>query len=151
MNLCVDTGFNFALYERKEIVRHNIASHIFVNFVDPEKSINRLVFLWPVLYETLSTRFVRKSLSEFHRDLVVLNRKGRLAYLDDKPYRDKCLKETVEECEEPRCLSLVDRVIREVLFDINLKVDCLLTFNPGDFVDVCRRRKVRLLCQEIFK
>ena len=151
MNLCVDTGFVFALYNKKEKDRNKIASHIFENFVDPDKSIHRLVFLWPVLYETLSSRFVKKSLSEFRRDLVVLNRKGRITYLDDKPYRDKCLKEKVDECDDLRCLSLVDRVIREVLFDVNLKVDCLLTFNPGDFMDVCCRRHVRLLCQEILK
>jgi predicted nucleic acid-binding protein len=151
MNLCVDTGYIYALYDRREIERHEVASDIFTRFIDPGRSNHKIIFVWPVLYEALSTRFVRKSLLDFSRDLIALDRKGRIDYLDDKPYRDRCFNDAINFSDDFRCLSLVDRVIREALFDSDLKVDCLLTFNPGDFADVCRRRHLRLLCQEILK
>jgi hypothetical protein len=137
MNLCVDTGYIYALYDRREIERHEVASDIFTRFIDPGRSNHKIIFVWPVLYEALSTRFVRKSLLDFSRDLIALDR--------------RCFNDAINFSDDFRCLSLVDRVIREALFDSDLKVDCLLTFNPGDFADVCRRRHLRLLCQEILK
>jgi hypothetical protein len=44
-----------------------------------------------------------------------------------------------------RPISLVDMVIRYILDDVNIRKDCLLTFNRRDFVDVCRKRQIEIL------
>jgi hypothetical protein len=44
-----------------------------------------------------------------------------------------------------RPLSMVDCAIRLILDDVNTRVDYLMTFDPGDFFDVCERRRVRLV------
>jgi len=40
---------------------------------------------------------------------------------------------------------MVDCLMRLVIDDPNVKIDNLLTFNPGDFVDMCYRNRVELL------
>lgn len=39
-------------------------------------------------------------------------------------------------------------VIRQMLDDVNLKSDAIVTFNPEDFSDVCRKRG-KILVTEI--
>lgn len=41
--------------------------------------------------------------------------------------------------------SLVDSVIREILKDINVKINFLLTFNEPDFKDVCDQRLIEII------
>lgn len=42
--------------------------------------------------------------------------------------------------EKDRAISMVDMIIRQMLDDVNLKSDALITFNPEDFADVCRKK-----------
>ena len=44
-----------------------------------------------------------------------------------------------------RNLSLVDVIIRLILDDPTVKIDYLVTFNVGDFSDVCQRRNIVIL------
>jgi len=44
--------------------------------------------------------------------------------------------------QQARSLSLVDCVLRGLLRDINVRVDAFMTFNEGDFADVCRARSI---------
>jgi hypothetical protein len=46
-----------------------------------------------------------------------------------------------------RALSLVDRVVRLMLSDFNLKIDFFITFNAGDFHDLCTRAKIVMIPQ----
>jgi hypothetical protein len=54
----------------------------------------------------------------------------------------------LEEIRTPskshRALSLVDAVLRLVLVDRNVKIDALITFNPGDFSDICQRSGIEV-------
>jgi hypothetical protein len=63
--------------------------------------------------------------------------------LDDLPFRKKVINQCFDELSKPpanrRNLSAVDRVIREILSDRSLRISALITFNPRDFEDVCRR------------
>lgn len=97
---------------------------------------------WPILYETLRTRFVKApaKIEGFRRIL----QRPAVERLDDAAYRVKALETALSG---RRRLSLVDCVLRMVLEDTNVKVDYLYTFNPGDFHDVCRRRSVVMMCQ----
>ena len=44
-----------------------------------------------------------------------------------------------------RPISLVDMVMRLMLENVNVPVSGLLTFNPKDFHDVCRKRGLEML------
>jgi hypothetical protein len=65
--------------------------------------------------------------------------------IGDEKYREKALDEYFATRGRPRPLSLVDRILRAVVADPNVRLDALVTFNPGDFADVCRERRIELL------
>ena len=44
-----------------------------------------------------------------------------------------------------RGMALVDMVIRLILEDRSIRKHGLLTFNRGDFVDVCRKYQIEML------
>ncbi|MFC1834906.1 hypothetical protein ACFL2Q_09250 [Thermodesulfobacteriota bacterium] len=135
----VDSGFWIALFDerddhhedaknRSEILRH-------IGYILP----------WPTLYETLSTRLVRRPDLVRQFDDLFLKRPNAV-FLDDSPYRDSALEKTVsDEMMRKRSLSLVDNVLREIIADKNVRVNCLFTFNVGDFADVCKRRGLELI------
>jgi predicted nucleic acid-binding protein len=139
-NILVDTGFWFALFERTDSY-HAQAE---------EKSAYlwplNIVIAWPVLYETLNTRFVHTrnhlALRQFQ---TVLKRPGAVL-LDDAPYRQNALELAfASSLKRSRALSLTDCVLRLMLDDTDTRIDFLATFNIRDFADVCRKRGVRLL------
>ncbi|MDP8239854.1 MAG: hypothetical protein P9X24_12255 [Candidatus Hatepunaea meridiana] len=148
MNICVDSGFLYSLYEPRETKRHQIAVDTFYKYIDPKQASNKLIIIWPILYEVINTRFIKRYIIEFDQLLLHLERRELLEFADDKYYRDNCLFATRSCSNSDWDLSLVDRVIREALKDTQLKIDALLTFNPGDFSDICIKRKLRQLCQE---
>lgn len=41
--------------------------------------------------------------------------------------------------------SLTDSVIREILKDINVKINYLATFNNSDFEDICQLRQIEIV------
>ncbi len=148
MNICLDSCFLFALYDNREIERHPVAVSIFESYLDTRFSSNKLVILWPILYESVNTRFVKHCMDEFYRHLRFMERRDIVEYIDDRPYRDSCLRNVFSLSNRRRELSLVDLVIREALMDHDLKIDAIITFDPGDFHEICNKRGIRLLCQE---
>jgi hypothetical protein len=54
---------------------------------------------------------------------------------------DECFDELAKPHAQARSLSLVDRVLRRALSDVNLRIEALITFNPADFADVCQKYK----------
>jgi hypothetical protein len=77
------------------------------------------------------------------RDWRMLRSRHRLEFVDDQPYRDDALEDCFAGAARShsvyRQLSLTDRVLRAVLADPNMDIDGILTFNPADFSDVCRK------------
>lgn len=140
--ICVDAGFLIALYDENDQY-HNKAEEYFPQYFEGVN--NCLLVPWPALYETVSTRMVRrrKSIELMRKNWEYLNREQKLILLDDSPYRERAVFECYKELERPlgnyRSLSLVDRVIRNILAEINIKIDCFITFNQRDFVDICSK------------
>jgi predicted nucleic acid-binding protein len=140
--LCMDAGFLIALYDESDNY-HGSANDRFVEYV--ERTPNQLLVAWPILYETVSTRLVRnrRRMELFRRDWLRFERERRLALLDDRPLRfaalDDSLAELGRSARSYRALSLADRVVRALLADTKLRIDYFVTFNPGDFSDVCRK------------
>jgi len=40
---------------------------------------------------------------------------------------------------------MVDCLLRLILDDTNVKIDYLATFNKGDFIDICRKKRVAII------
>lgn len=145
---CADTGFFFALYDRSE-PRHVAAEGFFAEQF--EKARNALVLPWPMIYEGLNSRFVKNiaQVAALNRHLVSLRRTSQVELLDDRTYRERALEDCLKETDRPfrsyRVLSLVDRVIREVLSDTRLHIDGLLTYDMAGFRDVCARTRKELI------
>jgi predicted nucleic acid-binding protein len=142
--ICVDTGFLIGLYDRTDEF-HDIASRYFVEFFDTGS--NHLLIPWPILYEAISTRMVKnkEGLARLEKDWKRLAVQRRLDILSDEPFRDTVINECFDELGKPlpqyRKLSAVDRVVRRMLSDTHLRIHAFVTFNPGDFVDVCAKHR----------
>ena len=141
--MCVDTGFLIGLYGARDQYRPEASSHFLRLFGSGN---NRLVIPWPILYETVSTRLVkhRQGMLGLERDWKRLAASNRLKMLPDEPYRAN----VIEDCfgQPGRPLSAVDRVIRNILADPRMQISAFVTFNPGDFADVCRKFNRQLIC-----
>lgn len=146
-SICADAGFLIGLYDATDEF-HGKAKKYFSDFFDSTR--NRLIVPWPVLYEAVSTRMVRNkaALTLLESDWKLLSVQRRLELISDTSYRDNLLDECFDELGRPqrqyRSLSLVDRVIRKMLSDANLRIAAFLTFNPKDFSDVCRTSRCEL-------
>jgi predicted nucleic acid-binding protein len=140
--ICIDSGFLLGLYDERDPY-HSKSKEIFVNYFNTVQ--NQLFIPWPILYETISTCLAknRKRMGVFYRDWKILHSQGRLKFFDDKPFRERAITEAFEETlRDPRHyrgLSLTDRVIRNILSEPDLKIDYFITFNHGDFADVCKK------------
>lgn len=133
-----DAGIWYALFERRD--QYFAQAQEKVQYLD----LFYIVLPWPILYETLNTRFVRNvaALRRFESYL----KKPHVILLEDALYRDAALDLTMDSSiNRSRPLSLVDCVLRLMLDDVNTKIDYLMTFNPGDFADVCRSRGIELI------
>ncbi|WP_027371277.1 type II toxin-antitoxin system VapC family toxin [Desulfovermiculus halophilus] len=134
--LLLDTGFWFALYDSGDTY-HRQALEV-ADFLD----VHGLVVPWPTLYETLNTRLARRrtAMQRFAHLLAGPN----VHLLPDEDYRDAALEAVCSPSGPHRALSLVDAVLRLVVADTNVQIDALITFNPGDFSDVCQKAGVEV-------
>jgi predicted nucleic acid-binding protein len=136
-NVIADTGFWFALYEPRDIFYKN-ANEI-AGFI---KDQNVLV-PWPSLYETINSRFAKRK--DYMRTFEIFINKSNVSRIPDEDYRDRALELAFEYSRVgKRTFSLVDIILREILLDDSYKIDYLLTFNTGDFIDVCNKRKIEI-------
>ena len=134
----VDTGYWFALLDSHD--EHH------AHAVAKSDTLLRLQYVipWPVMYETLCTRLTRRPLAV--KQFEQLLKRPNALKLDDTKYRDEALAIALDTTKpHPNTLSAVDAVLRLVLDDSSTRIDCMFTFNPGDFRDVCVRRNVRIV------
>ena len=147
-DICADSSFLIGLYDEKDKF-HDQASDYFRHYF-PNGN-NRLIIPWPIVYEAVSTRMVRnkRGLSRLESDWKLLAAQQQLHLLSDLPFREGVVDECFDELKKPpvqyRKLSAVDRVIRRILSDPNIQITAFLTFNPKDFVDVCKAFRRELL------
>ena len=134
--LLVDTGFFFALHDGRDQYHADALERR--HLLDK----GQIILPWPVLYETLNTRFI--GIPEAVGWLDRLVQLPTTELLDDSPYRVQCLDNVLTPAQPLRRLSLVDTILRSIIEDANVRVAGILTFNPGDFVDVCRQHRVEM-------
>ena len=136
MKVLIDTGFLYGYCDARD-QHHDRALEIFEQI----KYFN-LYLAWPVTYEALRTRCVRNKLSvgifeKFLRDT-------QIEYIDDSIYRQAVLNQTIKSAVRGRPISMVDMVLRFILEQLQ-RIDALVTFNIGDFQDVCRKRNIKII------
>lgn len=131
-----DSGFWIALFDARD-GHHRDAQRMFEHIQNVQ-----ILFLWPILYEVLRTRFTRRHhwITEFGKIVKSPN----LHRLDDTPYRDDALRQMFRPEASRRGISLVDMVVRFALDDRRFRVTNLITFNVADFSDVCRKHRIAM-------
>ncbi len=134
----VDTGFWIALFDPRDQYHADAR-----NLADRLESLT-LIVPWPVLYETLRTRFMR------HRDWIVALdqrlKKPNTIFLDDQEYCERAFSLALDSSlYRGRPISMVDTLCRLLLQDGEFKIDYLFTTNPRDFADVCRERRINMV------
>jgi predicted nucleic acid-binding protein len=135
--IMADTGFWIAAFDPREDHHHRAAKFL--------REIREHVLLmpWPITYEVLRTRTVRNMhmVASFGRIL----RGSSIHWVDDSSYRQNCLNLTLNAASSgKRAISLVDMIVRQIILERRFRITQLLTFNAGDFHDVCRANGVRL-------
>jgi hypothetical protein len=105
---------------------------------------HNIVMPWPCLYETISTRLVRR-----RNQVILLEQylsRPNISLLDDNGYKSDALEQVLLLNRQlGLSYSLTDGVIREILKDVNVKVDFLVTFNQKDFFDICNQRQIEII------
>ena len=137
-NLLVDSGFFFALFDPRD------SYHDQAETKKDCLDVYSLVVPWPVLYETMNTRFARRpaTIARFHR--VV--RKPDTLLLEDAPYRQNAYNDTLELAGmQNGSKSLVDLVLCAIIKDPNVRIDAMLTFDRQHFEKTCRLNGVEFL------
>lgn len=138
MNVLIDTGFWFAYYEGTD------AHHPEAIKVMELLNNHRILIPFPSLYETIDTRFCRRKEWVNHFNKLITS--SRCALINDEQYKESSLTASIESAILKNWpLSLVDMVIRQMLADVNLKTDAIITFNPGDFDDICRKMQIQTI------
>jgi predicted nucleic acid-binding protein len=136
--ILTDTSFWIAYYDRRD--RDHAAARTHAHLLDR----THLLLPWPILYETLGTRFVKNSAAMQHFERVLLRQ--NVYRLDDQSLREAALEQTLRAgARGQRPISLCDHVIRHLLERRELRITGLLSFNPRDFADLCRTRQIELL------
>jgi predicted nucleic acid-binding protein len=146
--ICVDAGFLIGLYDPTD-QHHQEALRQFELIFGEDSGRHTLLIPWPILYESLGTRFARnaRNVASLERTWDYLDRADRLVLLDDAPYREECL---AEQMDSPlRRLSLADRVIRAMILEDEPGFDFILTYNISDFIDACRNSRVLMIASEL--
>ena len=144
----VDSGFILALYKNEGEQTQRVRQ-TFQRIVSSGGSI--LVVPWPVLHERFNSEFVRKRdwIERFNRDWSSLQRLQMVEYIDDSPFRLICRNELLglspERSGRFKGLSLVDRILMDLLEDGTKNIEALLTLDLRDFSGFCSKRQIEIL------
>ena len=134
----VDTGFWYAVFEERD--QHYREAQDKLDLLLEIK----YVLPWPILYETLCTRFVRRPF--YMRKFDDLLKRPNAVLLDDSKYKDEALACTLSRSiRMGQASSLCDNVLRLVIEDINVKLNYLFTFNDADFIEGCSKRHIYII------
>jgi len=104
----------------------------------------QIIFPWPCLYETISTHLTRRRERLLYLEEFI--KKPEIILFDDTTYKTNALEEVfLLNKTAGFTYSLTDSVIREILKDINIRINYLVTFNNNDFEDLCQLRQIEIV------
>ncbi|MDH5414634.1 MAG: hypothetical protein OEW87_10895 [Flavobacteriaceae bacterium] len=134
----VDTGVWYAMFSKRD------PYHPQAKINEEYFSIFTIVLPWPIIYETLRSKFVKNfdALKLFENFL----KKPNLEFVEDNLFRKKAFELSLHSSLRlKRPLSMHDCLIRIMIEDKNLNIKGLFTFNDKDFLDVCTQNNVEII------
>ncbi|MBF0229268.1 MAG: hypothetical protein HQK63_06700 [Desulfamplus sp.] len=135
-NIILDSGYWFALYDKRD--QHHEEAAIISEYLHP----HTLVIPWPSLYETLNTRFVKRD--NWVASLEAIIRDKNTLQLNDDKYKSSAISSIFIQTKGHKKFSLVDLVIREMLLDVKININAIVTFNSFDFEDICWKKNIEI-------
>ncbi len=139
--ILIDSGYWFGLFDKNDSY-HKSANVIADLIID-----HKIIVPYPSMYEVLNSKFIKdkQRLTQFEEAM----RSENVEFILDEGYRENALINTfsIHRKSVPK-ISLVDSIIREIIKDINIKIDFLVTFNEKDFKDVCDIRKIDIISED---
>lgn len=122
--LIVDTGYWIELFnpsinpQNQEIIE--LISDVIHEY--------QVLIPFPTLYELLNSKFSRNHNTRNFKDELS---KVRYIKIDDAEYKDRALNNFLEKNQyaQSEDISFVDEVIKEMIDDVNLKTDFIITFD----------------------
>ena len=138
-SILIDTGVWYSLCDQRD----RMVGDKSIGAIQKLIAAHSIAFPWPIAYETLRTRLVRNrlALERFEQQL----KSARVEYVDDSPYRMDALALSIDSSlHRARPLSMVDCLMRIFMDDADTRIRYLVTFNVGDFADICAKRKIEI-------
>ena len=141
-NILVDSCFWYALFDSSD-EHHNKAKKM-IDYLD----YGNIILPFPILYETLNTKFSKRE--DWMRTFEEYKNRKNTFLVPDNEYREQALSDTFFyslKRKRLRPMALVDMSIRLMLEDVNLNINALITFNVGDFIDICHSKRIELISE----
>jgi hypothetical protein len=136
--LLSDSGFWIGLFDKSD--EHYEPAGKKADYLE----LTQVLIPWPCLYESLSTRMMKNRVVA--AEIESLLARENVRFVDDLPYRDGAVQASLSLAKVgKRKLSVADIVIRRMLDDDKLRTKYFITFNTGDFVDICKQRGIVML------
>lgn len=127
--LLVDTCIWYALLDKQD-------EHFkYADRIENTLNTHQLIVPYPVLYETLNTRFSHNVYNQCERIFRFLNDPNKCVKIPDDTYREKAMAIFEQNTNQSQKLALVDIIIRLMMDDVNLGPLTVYSFNIGDFID----------------
>ena len=134
-----DTGFWFALFNDRDR-HHTEAVNIHKRIQFPTK----ILIPWPILYETLNTKFVKRSESLRKFGNIVTD--PNVKCIDDSPYREEALSTTLRERRRFPKMSMVDCLLYLMMQRGEFRIAHFVTFDGGGhFGQICAKKGIEIL------
>ena len=135
-----DTGFWIARFDISDH-HHNRAFDIHKLI---QESPTRILIPWPILYETLNTKFVKRS--ELLRKFGNIITDPNVERIDDFPYREKALNVTLREQHRFPEMSMVDCLLYLMMQSGEFRIAHFVTFDGGGhFGQICAKKGIGIL------
>jgi len=125
INILIDTGFWIALFDPHDSPQNCMEAERIAKDIEQEN----LVIPFPTLYEFINSKFSRKeSVTEFENILTRPN----INLLSDIEYKETAITNFFEKHRHTYSdLSLVDEIIKLILYDKNIQIDYIVTFDAA--------------------
>lgn len=127
--LLVDTCIWYALLDKQD------SNAKYASVIEDALKNHQLIVPYPILYETLNTRFSHNQYEQCDKIFVYLNDPNKCICVPDDMYREQALMLFEQNISLCRRFALVDIIIRLMMEDVNLGPMIVYSFNSRDFID----------------
>ncbi|GAA0734281.1 hypothetical protein GCM10009430_49270 [Aquimarina litoralis] len=136
----IDSGYWFGLLDKKDPFHQT--ARVIADLIKDHK----IIVPYPSMYEVLNSKFIKDKQRLIQFEEIMSS--DKIEFIFDEDYRENALNNTYSIHRNPvPKISLVDSIIREMIKDINIKIDFVVTFNEKDFKDICDMRNVEIITE----